>query len=558
MNKASPWAALLADTAQCWNDLDLSATSEALSLPYAGWKSMVAASASDLPMDSVPADFESLLADAAVPDLLPLRSTSTSAGMATDPLDTELTQVVALLKSGEVSASELTQQALVRLHALQEATNACIEIDDEAALAHAAECDAAHGRGEALGPLHGVPLAHKDLLYREGILVGCGLQPRMPRPYVWPGTAPVLQRLDAAGAINLGRLHMTEWAFDPSGANEELGPCRNPWSLDHVPGGSSSGSAVAVAGRAVFAALGTDTGGSIRIPAALCGITGLKPTHGVVDVRGAMPLSHSNDHIGPLARSAKDCALILQIIVGTSALRPPLLASLRNSFARVASGAVADLTGLRIGIPQHFFREGVDPRISALVEDSLAQFKDLGALVMPVPDFDWLALNTAGAMVTRVEAAARLSKLRTLIGVRPALVARFEEGLGIPGSVYVQLLNERAGRLQQFLNTVMAGVDVLHVPVCRVMTPTHATLAQGGAVAADARKELTVMNRPFNFLGVPALSLPCGFASEAGGPKLPVGFQLIGRPYADAQLLAIGAAWQDATTWHRMAPELKL
>lgn len=556
MTDSSPWAALLADTAQRWNDFDLSASAEALSRPYAAWQASVAATASSVPIDRVPSHFGSLLADAAPTDALRLVPGPAASHAVDNPLDTDMTQVAALLRNGQLSARELTQHALTRLHALHRQTNACVSIDDEAALAQAERCDVASSQGAPRGPLHGVPLAHKDLLYRDGIEVGCGLQTRLPRPYEWPGTAPVLQKLDAAGAINLGRLHMTEWAFDPSGANEELGPCRNPWKLSHVPGGSSSGSAVVVAGRAVYAALGTDTGGSIRIPAALCGITGLKPTRGVVDTAGAMPLSHSNDHIGPLARSAADCALMMQAISGAPTLRPSLLASLQQDLARVASGAVADLKGLRIGVPQSFFRDEVDARVAAPVDDSLAQLKALGAILKPVPDFDWLALNTAGAMVTRVEAAARLAKLQTMGDIGEALLARFEEGVAIPGWVYAQLLNERAGRLQEFLASVMAHVDVLHVPVCRVMTPAHTVFEQGGAAAATARMELTVLNRPFNFLGVPGLSLPCGFATQDDGTRMPVGFQLIGRPYADAQLLAIGAAWQAATGWHRERPPL--
>lgn len=554
MTEPSPWAVLLADTAQRWNELDLGSSAEALARPYANWRASVAATAPLLPMDRVPADFDTALDEAAPADALRLMPGPAPSVGLHDPLDMDMTRVTALLRSGQLSARELTQHALTRLHALHGQTNACVAIDDEAALAQAARCDLAARHRAERGLLHGVPLAHKDLLYREGIEVGCGLQPRRPRPYAWPGTASVLQKLDAAGAINLGRLHMTEWAFDPSGANKELGPCRNPWSLPHVPGGSSSGSAVAVAGRAVYAALGTDTGGSIRIPAALCGITGLKPTRGLVDTAGAMPLSHSNDHIGPLARSAADCALMMQAISGTPVLRPSLLASLQANFTRVACGAVADLEGLRIGVPQAFFRDGVDARIARPVDDSLAQLGALGAVVTPVPDFDWLALNTAGAMVTRVEAAARLARLRAMGDIGEALLARFEEGLAIPGWVYAQLLSERAGRLQQFLDTVMAHVDVLHVPVCRVLTPLHAVFEEGGDAAARARVELTVLNRPFNFLGVPGISLPCGFATEDGGARMPVGFQLIGRPYADAQLLAIGAAWQAATDWHRERP----
>ncbi|MES2785364.1 MAG: amidase [Pseudomonadota bacterium] len=558
MTDSNTWPALLADTAQNWHGLLLDTpAAQALTGSYALWKDTVAASAPHLPMDSVPEDFGAVLAQSAVHQPIRFAASNAAARLPAtdDPLQADLTQIAAMLRDRAISARDLTQLSLARLHAVHDRTNACVAIDDDAAHAQAARCDAALAKGLTLGPLHGVPLAHKDLFYREGVEVGCGMRVREARHYAWPGTAPVLASLEAAGSVNLARLHMTEWAFDPSGLNEELGTCRNPWDLDLVPGGSSSGSAVVVAARAVYAALGTDTGGSVRIPAALNGITGLKPTRGVVDVRGSMPLSHSNDTIGPLARSAADCALMMQVIAQGGAVPPAILQSMQQGFAEVARGGVADLKGLRIGVPERFFREGVDARVAAPLEESLMLLKELGALLKPVPDHDWRALNTAGAMLTRVEATARLAKLSTFGDVRPALLARFQEGLAIPGSVYVQILNERAARLRQFLDTVMADIDLLHVPVCRVVTPTIASVEAGGATAAAARMELTVLNRPFNYLGVPSLALPCGFAVGEGGSKLPVGFQLVGRPYADHHLLAIGAAWQSRTAWHREAPK---
>ena len=408
--------------------------------------------------------------------------------------------------------------------------------------------------GRPLGPLHGVPLAHKDLLYRSGVPVGCGLRPRTDAPWTFAGTATVLQQMSAAGMVDIGRLHMTEFAFDPTGTNGELGPCRNPWDLDCVPGGSSSGSAVAVAGRAVYAAIGSDTGGSIRIPASLCGVTGLKPTHGLVSTAGAMPLSHTNDHLGPLARSAADCALMMQVLAAPVAHTGHPAHALPGAFARVAQGAQASVRGLRIGVPERLFREGMDASVAQVVEATLAQWRALGATVHAVPDLDWTGLNTRGAMLTRVEASARLARVRAIDGIAPALVARFQEGVAIPGAAYVQILDERAAWLARLTDTVMREVDVLHVPVCRIETPTLATVQAGGEPAARARMELTILNRAFNYLGVPSLSLPGGFYAGRDGRRMPVGFQLVGRPYADARLLALGAAWQAHTTWHRQAP----
>lgn len=551
------WPRAIADISLRWHGIELQEReAEALAGSYALWRDTMGATAAALPMDSVPADFPRMLATCAPPE--PIRFAAGRQDIprpATEaPLQAELTQVAAMLRRREISARELTQLSLAALHALHASTNACVAIDDDAALERAGRCDAALAGGTPLGPLHGVPLAHKDLLYREGVAVGCGLRARSQRHHAWAGTAPALQSLEEGGSVDLARLHMTEWAFDPTGLNDELGACRNPWNLDRVPGGSSSGSAVVVAGRAVFGALGSDTGGSVRIPAALNGITGLKTTRGVVDVTGTMPLSHSNDTLGPLARSAADCALLMQVLARGPEAPPQVLAGLQQSFAQVAAGAVAELRGLRIGVPERFFREGVEAGVAAPLDRSLKQLQEFGAVLKPVPELQWAALNAAGAVLTRVEAAARMARLATFGDVSPRLMSRFREGLAIPGSVYVQILAERAAHLHQF-HALMAGVDVLHVPVCRVVTPTIASVEAGGASAAAARMELTVLNRPFNYLGVPSLALPCGFAEGQGGTRLPVGFQLVGRPYADAQLLAIGAAWQAHTAWHRERPE---
>jgi aspartyl-tRNA(Asn)/glutamyl-tRNA(Gln) amidotransferase subunit A len=513
-------------------------------------------------MDAVPGDFLAMLAACA--DTQPVgllapamgKADAREEGRQREYLDMDLTVIAACLRAGEISSVALTQQALERLQAIAPQTNACVVIEADAALTQAQRCDAALRDGGFIGPLHGVPMAHKDLFYRRDVPACCGMAPRTARPYAFDGSADVLNRMEDAGAVNMARLHMTEFAFEPSGSNSELGPCRNPWNIDRVTGGSSSGSAVVVAARAAYAALGSDTGGSVRIPASLCGVTGLKPTWGLVSTRGAMPLSHTNDTIGPLARSAADCALLMQVIAGAPVGAGAIPAHMLSDFAAVAGGAVADIQGLRIGVPQAFFRDGLDPQIGELLDRSLATLEAMGARLCAVPEIDWMVINTLGAMVTRVEASARLPAMRAMGGIDAALLARFEEGLAIPGSVYVQILDERAIRLRRFLEAVMKDIDVLHAPVCRVLTPDIATIAAGGSDAARYRAELTVLNRPFNYLGLPSLSLPCGF-TETETVRMPLGFQLVGKPFADARLLAIGAAWQRQTDWHRAAPALR-
>lgn len=550
------WAGLARETARAWYAVELDPQRAARHGDAAQrWRALLASASNGLPMDAEPAGFARELASQARADAVVIRSQPALApAVADDPLDRDLTEVAAGLRRGELRAETLTEHALGRLQAAQSENNACVELFGEAALAQARACDRELARGRLRGPLHGVPLAHKDIFYRDRADAWCGVRPRAMRPDSASTRATVLTRLEQSGALDLARLHMTEFAFEPSGANGEIGPCLNPWDTVRVPGGSSSGSGVVVARRAVYAALGTDTGGSIRIPASLCGVTGLKPTWGRVSRYGAMPLSHSNDHIGPLARSAADCALIMQAIAGQDPLDPSSAPRSADGFASIAEGACADLDGLRVGVPERFFHDGLGREARAVIEASRDVLTSLGARIVQVSDFDWEALNALAAMITRVEAAARLSRLNTVGGFEPELIARFEEGVSIPGAFYVQALSMRVFWLRRFMAEVMRDVDCLHAPTCRVDTPAFADLRAGGERAALARVELTVLNRPINYLGLPALSLPCGFATPAGGLPMPVGFQLIGRPFDDERLLAVGAAYQAQTDWHRRAP----
>lgn len=556
MNTRIEWPSLLQEGAHRWHNLDLAPDSAAASAAvYADWSALLSATAPELPFDATPADFVATLAAAA--DLAPFDDAEQESIAPSDAqpwLEQDLVQVAEGLRRGAVSAEALARQSLQRLRALDRRLNACVCIDDEAALERARACDSARQQGLVLGPLHGVPLAHKDLLYRAAVPVGCGLRPRVQTPWTGQNDAAVLTLMARAGMVDVGRLHMTELAFDPTGCNSELGPCRNPWDPARVPGGSSSGSAVAVAARAVFAAIGSDTGGSIRIPAGLCGVTGLKPTHGLVSTAGAMPLSTSNDNLGPLARTAADCALMMQVLVPSTGSANAPEDRVSAAFAHVAQGARAELRGLRIGVPDRFFREGLDDSVGRALDASLDEWCALGASVHAVPDLDWAGLNARGAMLTRAEASARLARVTHVPGLDPALRARFQEGLAIPASAYVQILSERALWLSRFLDTVMHDVDVLHLPVCRIETPFIDEVLAVGDTARMARHELTVLNRPFNYLGVPVLSLPGGQSESDDRPPMPVGFQLVGRPYADARLLAIGASWQRLTRWHRLAP----
>lgn len=458
------------------------------------------------------------------------------------------------LAARAVSAQELARLALDRLARAHAATAACVEVLHDTALAQARRLDQRLAAGEPPGPLAGMPLAHKDLLQRAGRPSGYG----MARTAGAGDTATVLRRLDAAGALHLARLHMTELAFDPSGANAMAGDCRNPWASAHIPGGSSSGSAAVVAAGAVHGALGSDTGGSIRIPAALCGVTGLKPTFGLVSRAGAMSLSASLDHLGPIARSARDCALMLQAIAGYDMADAGSIAAVRRD--DYAANLDAPLRGVRIGVPQGYFAAGLHPAVQAVIARSLETFRLLGADIREVPDFPYDAVNALAILMIRAEATALYERLLRP-DAEPVLGdftrARLREGVAIPAALYLQAQALRGPLVQRFGQTVLAGVDVLLAPAFALPTPRIEEFASLDERSQFLRGELTRLTRPINYLGLPALALPGGACPVEGeAVELPVGFQLIGRPYSEALLLRLGHAFQKATSWHLRKPSL--
>ena len=554
------WNPLIKLATETWDAQDLTPEQlRRMGISYEKWNALIKPHAASLPFNATPHDYPSTLIKHASASFESSGyfhyGTSPRIGaLPANPLDASMNLIAGSIARKEISSFELTQLSLARLKKIQPLTNACVEITDDQALSHAREMDGSLDATMKPGLLHGVPLAHKDLLYKSDVNAGCGIKPRDPRPYVYAGTAPVVTLLTQQGAIDTARLHMTEFAFDPSGLNTEYGACHNPWALDRVPGGSSSGSAVTVASRAAFGAIGSDTGGSIRIPASLCGLTGIKPTWGLVDTAGAMPLSHTNDHLGPLTRNASDCALMMRVMMNEHAIPSTLYQHLSKGFEAVTAGAFTNLQGLKIGIPEQFFFDGIDPAIETIFQQSVELYRSHGATIVSVPTFDWERINALGAVTTRVEAATRVPKINTILGLSHIVLERFQEGLALPGTLYVQALNERAMHLDHFIDHVMKDIDVILTPVCKVQTPLISQLEHGSPEALHFRYELTILNRAFNYLGLPAVSLPGGFMTDPQGRDLPVGLQLIGKPYADAKLLGLGATWQKMTDHHLRLP----
>ncbi len=458
--------------------------------------------------------------------------------------------LAAAIRERQVSALKAMEAVLVRAQAVQPKLNAFLRIDAELALEGARLADKDLARGHLRGPLHGVPMAHKDMYYRKGVASSYGGKIGPTRPA--PSTATALGRLDAAGAIQFGVLNMAECAFGPTGHNAHYGHCRNAWNPAYITGGSSSGSGTAVAARASYAALGSDTGGSIRLPATFCGVSGIKPTYGRVSRAGAMPLSFTMDTVGPLARTVEDCALLLAALAGADARDPVAEAREVPDYMAQLARPVA---GLVIGKPRQYFYDGCDPEIAALMNASLETFRRLGATVMEVdlPDFE--AWNAAATMIISAEAASLHGNwLRTRPQDYSAQVrARLEAGLAIPAASYIDSLRLRGVALEAFCREVFSKVDVLHAPVVAFQTPTIAETDLGpGPELSALLAKVTRLTRPGNFLGVPVLSVQAGF-TKAG---MPVGMQLLGRPFDEATLLGLGHAYQGATDFHRNAPPL--
>ena len=390
------------------------------------------------------------------------------------------------------------------------------------------------------GPLAGIPLAHKDMFYRPGKVTNCGSKIR--RGWVAKELSAALEGLDRAGAAQIGTLNMSEFAYNPTGHNEHWGDCRNPWKPECITGGSSSGSGAAVAARCVFGALGSDTGGSVRLPAAANGVTGLKVTWGRVSRHGALPLSHSLDTIGPLARSAEDCALMLQAIAGHD-VRDAV------SARKEVPDYVASLNRrVRIGISRSWIEQNSHPEVAKALLEAARMF-DL--VEVETPNFE--ALSAHCLIVMQSEASAQHAQwMRTRSqdygsGTR----ARLESGYAVPAATYLESLRLRAKWLEEFTSKTLGSCDAYFVPAVKVPIPTRdATGPQGGPGAPKLLGEVTYLTRWVNYLGVPAIVAPVGFDSNG----LPIAMQLVGRPFAEDALLAAVHAYQRETDWHRRVP----
>ena len=468
--------------------------------------------------------------------------------MTSDPATLTLTELAAAIRARKISSVEATTACLDRIGKWQPVTNAFVRVEESEALASASALDAALARGDVKGPLHGVPLAHKDMYYSKGKVAGCGSKLR--EGWIAPATATAVERLEAAGSFRIGALHMAEFAYGPTGHNPYLGHARNPWHPERVTGGSSSGSGAAVAARLLPAALGSDTGGSIRLPAHFCGVSGFKPTYGRVSRANAMPLSFTLDTVGPLARTAVDCALIMETIAGPDPLDPTTISAPAWNSA-LASRAPE---GLTIGLPSSFYVDDLEPEIAAALDAAMEVFTKLGHKIVKVDLPDQTLVAAAAMLVLAVEAtachAAMLRERPQDYGVQ--VKARLENGLAYSAVEYLEALRWRGPALAAHLEAI-GKADVILAPASRAVAPGIAETDVGGGPHAEATiVGITRFMRPINYLGLPVMSVPAGHSAEG----LPIGLQLIGRPFGDELVTALGVAFQVETDHHKKMPSL--
>lgn len=444
------------------------------------------------------------------------------------------------IRAGQVSPLELTQQCLARIEKLNPSLNAFITVTAESALAEARQAEDEIQRGQWRGPLHGIPVALKDIIDTAGVLTTCGSKlfaHRIPSQ-----DAKVVRRLKQSGAVFLGKQNLHEFAYGGSSMVSHFGPSHNPWNSAHITGGSSGGSAVAVAAGMCYAAIGTDTSGSVREPAALCGVVGLKPTYNLISAEGVFPLSASYDHIGPIAQTVLDAAVVLQATAdseATSSKNDP------HSLENFLSAIRGRLPALRIGVARAFFYEGLDPEIASAIEEALRVLQEITKLslqeiTLEIPTDR--TLQAAESYAAHAQSAASHPEL-----YQPETLRRILAGKDTAAAAIAQGRSELAQQRRGIASVFESkNVDLLVTPTVPIPAPTIAELEQNPEQLRPCEILLLRNTRPFNVWGVPAISIPCGFTKNG----LPIGLQIAGPRGGELQVLQLAHAFEQATPWH--------
>ncbi len=453
------------------------------------------------------------------------------------------------IRDHEISPVELTSDCLARIDKLNSTLNAFITVMAESAIAEARQAEQEILRGDYRGPLHGIPIGLKDIIDVAGVrtTAASALFSTPPNNRIPTEDAEVVRRLRAAGAIILGKQNLHECAYGGSAIISFFGEVHNPWDTSRVAGGSSGGSAASVATGLGVAAIGTDTAGSIRMPAAYCGIVGLKPTYGRVSARGVIPLSWSLDHFGPIVNSVYDAALMLQVLAGYDAADPASVDAPVPDFTTAAHLGARLPSGLRIGIPRAFFFDDLHPEIAAALETAIDLFRGLHAEIRDDVKLEVSTdrtLASAEAYAYHQPFVARSPNL-----YQPATLARIQTGANISASDALRAVRDlQASR--HAIRKVFDEVDVLLTPTVPIPPPVIADLLRR---PEDLRPQELIMlrnTRPFNVWGIPAISVPCGFTKHG----LPIGLQLAAAPWREDVVLQAAHAYEQTTDWHKKIP----
>jgi aspartyl-tRNA(Asn)/glutamyl-tRNA(Gln) amidotransferase subunit A len=495
------------------------------------------------PTEQTRRDFLKLAGGACAAAALPLygRDSAPAPLAAADLPAVSLWEASELVRTKKVSPKELTAACLARIQRLNPTLNAFITVTAEQAIAEAQLAEAEIMKGRWRGPLHGIPVGLKDLFDTAGVRTTGGSAQFADR--VPTEDAEVVRRLRASGAVIVGKQNLHEFGLGATSAASHFGAVHNPWNRDYVAGGSSGGSAAAVAASLCYGALGSDTGGSVRLPASFCNIVGLKPTYGRVSTRGAIPLSWSLDHVGPLTRTVLDAAVLLQAIAGHDARETT---SVDRPVATYAAAVKRGASSLRIGVPRDYFFASLHPEVEAAVGQALAIVSKLTAGVQDVvirvrPDVNAAVMSAEGFAFH----AARVRETPQLF--QPPVLGRLRGGAAVETTTYIERRRE-LDEMRRAAPELFARVDLLVTPTVPVLpVPIAEARDDDAGTAVFARN-----TRPLNAYGLPAVSVPCGFA----GNGLPIGLQIVGPPWGEESVLRLAHAYEQATDWHTRRPTL--
>ena len=460
-------------------------------------------------------------------------------------------QLADLIKRKEASPVQIVEACLERIERLNPRLNAFISVTEKQALAQAREAEREIRGGHYRGPLHGIPYAPKDIFATQGILTTNGS--KATADWIPDFDSTVIARLNEAGAILLGKLNLHEFAIG-SGVDSGFGPARNPWDLEYTPGGSSSGSGAALAAELVPLSIGTDTGGSVRWPAAYSGVVGLKPTYGRVSRFGVTALSWTLDHVGPMTRSVADAAVMLQVMAGYDEKDP---SSVEEGVPDYTAALDADIRGLRVGVPTNHFFEHTDPQIERAVRSAIQQLAELGAEVVDV-EIPHIRYASGGTVIMRVEAACLHQKRLREDAHRldPEVRERLEMAHFYSAIDYVQAQRSRT-LLMEDMKDVFEKCDVMAIPaspqLASKLEPESSEQSSPPSALQSGPPTLQ-HSRLGNMTGHPAICFPCGFST--GPPKLPIGIMIYARAFDELSLLRFGHAYQAVTQWQQQRPPI--